>query len=375
MTGLLDPSAGLSSLFVAGLRAALSPSGVLFEREREGDSWRPTRGTEGLTSTAIALIGLSRAKVPPGQVGLDPSRSLDALTGLVERARDPGPLGLVLWADAAWGGGSTAGLLARWGGAAGGLAAMTRRLRTMELAWLVSGLSHQRRRDPSAASTRSAFDITLAALLGRFEPASRTFRHAEADSPWALRVRRRVATFADQIYSVQALALASIVSDDARALEVAAASALRMAEVQGDLGQWWWHYDPRDGRVSGSYPVYSVHQHGMAPMAFRTLTLAGGPDLSGAVEAGRAWLSRNELGVDLVDRRAGTIWRSIVRDEGPARRLARHALRLAGPRVDDRPAGSPPGLRVNRETRPYEWAWYLFTAAVEGGSPPQGHLA
>ena len=32
-------------------------------------------------------------------------------------------------------------------------------------------------------------------------------------------------------------------------------------------GQWWWHYDVRDGSVVERYPVYSVHQHAMAPMA------------------------------------------------------------------------------------------------------------
>ncbi len=370
---IVEPFEGLTALFEDRLRESLAPSGMLFDRRRIGDTWRPTRGTEGLTSTAIALIGLSRAKVEPERVGLDPRRTLDLLINLVDRAPSPGALGLVLWASAVWGGPSTSGLLEKRAGRAGGTASMARRLRTMELAWLVSGLAHQCRIDPSAV-IRSGFDIALAALLGRFEPASRTFRHAEVDSPWALRVRRWVATFADQIYPVQALALASIVADDARALDVAASGALRMAELQGALGQWWWHYDSRDGRVSGSYPVYSVHQHGMAPMSFRTLAMAGGPDLSGAIKAGRDWLFQNELGVKLVDRQAGTIWRSIVRDEGPVRRLVRHTLRLAGPRDDDRPSGSPLRLRLNRETRPYEWGWYLFSSAIESGPSPPEHL-
>ena len=370
----LDSFEGLSSLFEARLREALPPSGSFFERQRVGDGWRSTRGTEGLTGTAIALIGLSRAKIPPERVGLDAHRTIKLLNDRVDQAQSPNALGLVLWASAVAGGPSTLALLARWAQAAGGLVAMTRRLRTMELAWLVSGLAHQRRLESSTAN-RSAFDIALAALLGRFEPSTRTFRHAEADSPGTLRVRRWVATFADQIYPVQALALASIVANDSRALDVAAAAALRMVELQGSLGQWWWHFDPRDGRVSGAYPVYSVHQHGMAPMSFQTLGLAGGPNLSGAIKAGRAWLAANELGVSMVDRPAGTIWRSIVRDEGPPRRLLRHARRLLGPRVDDRASGLSPRLRVNRETRPYEWAWYLFASAIETGPPPAEHLA
>ncbi len=371
---IAEPFEGLTALFEDRLRESLAPSGMLFDRRRIDDDWRPTRGTEGLTSTAIALIGLSRAKVEPERVGLDPLRTLDLLIDRVDRTPSPGALGLVLWASAVWGGPPMSGLLERRAESPGGIASMARRLRTMELAWLVSGLVHQHRINPSAV-VRSALAIALASLLDRFEPASRTFGHAEANSPRALRVRRWVATFADQIYPVQALALASIVADDARALDVAASGALRMAELQGALGQWWWHYDSRDGRVSGSYPVYSVHQHGMVPMSFRTLAMAGGPDLSGAIKAGRDWLFHNELGVKLVDRQAGTIWRSIVRDEGPARRLARHTLRLAGPRDDDRPSGSPLRLRLNRETWPYEWAWYLFASAIEAGPPSPEHLA
>ena len=147
-----------------------------------------------------------------------------------------------------------------------------------------------------------------------------------------------------------------------------------MAELQGGRGQWWWHYDHRDGSVSGSYPVYSVHQIGMAPMALRTLTLADGPDFGRAIETGRAWVSSNELGVDLVDLEAGTTWRSIERAEGRSARLVRHARALLGGR-DDRPDSTLPRLRVNHETRPYEWAWSLFASAIEVGTRPPEHLA
>jgi hypothetical protein len=217
-------------------------------------------------------------------------------------------------------------------------------------------------------------DASKAALVGRFEARTRTFRHADADSPPRLRARRWVATFADQIYPIQALALASIATGDGRALEVAATSAGRMVELQGDRGQWWWHHDPRDGSVSSAYPVYSVHQVGMAPMALRTLALAGGPGFGRSIEAGRAWVSENELGVDLVDREAGTIWRSIERAEGRPRRLVRHARALLGGR-DDRPGSTLPRLRVNHETRPYEWAWSLFASAIDCGEKPPEHLA
>ncbi len=367
------PSGILATWAVARLRDSLGVSGVLFDRQLRDRAWSLTQGTEALTSTAIALIGLSRAGVDPVEVGLDLERTREALFSLARRSPYPGASGLVLWANAVTDGPPLHETLDRVGGSIEGAGSLARRLRTMELAWLLAGLAHERHRSPSGSS-RAALEVAKGVLLGRFEARTRTFRHADPDSPWALRARRWVATFADQVYPVQALALASIASGDTRALDVASAAAARMAELQGDRGQWWWHHDPRDGRVSGAYPVYSVHQHGMVPMAFRTLALAGGPGLDRAIEAGRAWLSGNEMGVDLVDRDSGTIWRSIERDEGPIRRLARHSQAVFG-RRDDRPGPPPPRLRVNHETRPYEWGWCLFASAVEAGEKPPEHLA
>ena len=367
------PSGTFSTLNVARLRDSLGFSGVLFDRQLRDRAWSHTRGTEALTSTAIALIGLSRSGVAPASVGMDPGKTRDALFNLARRSHYPGASGLLLWANAVTDGPPLPESLARLDISIEGMPSLTRRLRTMEVAWLLIGLAHERHRSTSR-SLEVAFKAAKGALLGRFEARTRTFRHADPDSPWSLRSRRWVATFADQVYPVQALAMASIATGDARALDVASSAAGRMAELQGDRGQWWWHHDPRDGRVSGAYPVYSVHQHGMVPMAFRTLALAGGPSLGRAIEAGRSWLSDNELGVDLVDRDSGTIWRSIGRDEGLLRRLARHSPALFG-RRDDRPGPTPPRLRVNHETRPYEWGWYLFASAIEAGEKPPEHLA
>ena len=358
---------------MARLRESLGASGILFDRQLRDRTWSATRGTEALTSTAIALIGLSRSGAVPTSVGMDLERTRRALFEVARRSRYAGSWGLLLWANAVTDGPDLAEALARLGGSIEGISSLPRRLRTLELAWLLAGLAHERHRSPSCRLV-VAVGAVRAALLGRFEPRTRTFRHADPNSPWALRARRWVATFADQVYPVQALALASIASGDAQALEVASSAAVRMTELQGDRGQWWWHYDPRNGRVSGAYPVYSVHQHSMAPMALRTLARAGGPCLGRSIEAGRSWLSDNELGVNLIDRESMTIWRSIERDEGLPARLARHSQALFG-RQDDRPGPIRPVLRINHETRPYEWGWWLFASAIEVGEKPPEHLA
>ena len=51
------------------------------------------------------------------------------------------------------------------------------------------------------------------------------------------------------------------------ALQNSLQCANAICNLQGPLGQWWWHYDSMTGRVAERYPVYSVHQHAMAPMA------------------------------------------------------------------------------------------------------------
>ena len=364
----------LASTFeVARLRDSLGGSGPIFDRRLRDRAWAPTLGTESLTSTSIALIGLGRAGMRVSEVGLEPGQTWEALIALARLRRYPGATGLLLWADAVADGPGPDVILAATVGPLRDLGPLAGRLRTLELAWLLAGLAHQHRRCPSGPA-RAHLDAAKAALIGRFEARTGIFRHADPGSPPRLRARRWVATFADQIYPIQALALAAIATGDGRALDVASASAGRMVALQGDRGQWWWHFDPRDGSVSGAYPVYSVHQVGMAPMALRTLARAGGPDFGPAIEVGRAWVSDNELGVDLVDGQVGTIWRSIERSEGPTSRLARHARALLGGR-DDRPGPEPPRLRVNHETRPYEWAWSLFAAAIESGPTPPEHLA
>ena len=358
---------------VVRLRDSLGVSGSIFDRQLRDRAWAPTIGTESLTSTAIALIGLGRAGVAPSEIGMDPGRTWEALMALARRHRYAGATGLLLWADAVGGGPGPEAILSPSSGWPRDVGSIIGRLRTLELAWLLSGLIHAEHRRPSGL-TKAPLGVVKAALIGRFEAHTRTFRHAEAGSPPSLRVRRWVATFADQIYPIQALALAAIAEKDGQALEVASASAGRMVELQGDRGQWWWHFDPRDGSVSGAYPVYSVHQVGMAPMALKTLALAGGPDFAAAIEAGRGWVSDNELGIDLVDDQAGTIWRSIEKVERFVPRLVHHARGILGGR-DDRPGAIRPKLRVNHETRPYEWAWGLFAAAIESGPTPSEHLA
>ena len=364
--------ADLAEFCVARLGDALNPETALFDRQLRDKAWNPTLGTEDVTSTAICLIGIDRAGIAADDVGLTPARTIEAMAEAARRRAYPGAAGLAIWANAVWDHIPLTRLLSRMGIAFDSPRGLINGLTTMETAWLVSGLTHECRRsaDPLAARV---LDVAVKALLGRFEPHTGVFRHAANAGPLAHRLRKWVANFADQIYSVQALSFHAITHGGSESADSARQCAERLIALQGSLGQWWWHYDPRDGRVAQSYPVYSVHQHGMAPMALLALSQAVDADYRRAITLSQAWLRRNELGVDLVDRAAGTIWRDIEPDEGRLGRTVRQARSVVGWKA---PAGAadPAGLKINHETRPYEWAWCLYAGAIDTGRPAGTHI-
>lgn len=223
-------------------------------------------------------------------------------------------------------------------------------------AWVVSALV--------AARPHLDAERHLAAARARLLAARGRVAYPHTIGGNARRYRAHVGSFADQVYPVQALARLHGSADDPEALAVAGAVAEVICAAQGPAGQWWWHYDSRTGGVVEGYPVYSVHQHSMAPMALLDLADAGGPAHLDAICRGLAWLeSRPETSADLVIEDPPVIWRKVAR--GDPRKLVR-GLRAAATSV--RP-GTPialldriyPARQIDHECRPYEFGWLIFT--------------
>jgi hypothetical protein len=354
-------------LYAARLRDCVDAESGLFNRQIRNRQWAPTLGTEAITSTSICLIGLGRAGIPVTDVTGDPAVICRRVAGRIRAEGYPGGMGLLLWANGALQCMEPMALLTAAGLDAAALQAVIPSLTTMEVAWMVSGLLHSREPRLQAAS-----DAALRELGLRLNHATLTFRHASANAPLVHRLRGRIANFADQIYPVQAFAFAAIAQQDKALLQLAADCAGHVVARQGPRGQWWWHHDAATGRVAGRFPVYSVHQHSMAPMALRCVTAAGGPAYTDAVRASRGWLQSNEMDIDMVDGSSGIVWRSIERAQGPAARALHQAGMLLG-RAEG-PDRSAPHLRLNPEMRPYEWGWLLYSAAIESGPPNGGHI-
>jgi hypothetical protein len=173
-----------------------------------------------------------------------------------------------------------------------------------------------------------------------------------------------VGSFADQVYPIQALARLHGSAADPEALAVANAVAKVICDAQGPAGQWWWHYDSRTGAVVEGYPVYTVHQHAMAPMALLDLAGAGGDAHLAEICRGLRWLAAppEATAAQLVLEDPPITWRKIARADH--RKLVR-GVRAASTRLHPRSRVAvldrmyPPGA-VDYECRPYELGWLLL---------------
>jgi len=320
---------------------------------------------EGLSPryTLMTLLGLHRGE----KFGLrNPFNSEAILNGLLKERRwldNIGDLGLLLW---------TCALLApeRYAEVYRDLnaaAAMdyyrdARDGHTMEMSWFLAGLAH------GALAGQKTFP-GLANLAGKsFETVRKNqgrngiFGHLAGGAGITSAFRGRLGSFADQVYPIYAFSKFGAAFDHDEALKCAQDCAETICSVQGPLGQWWWHYDSRSGRVVGKYPVYSVHQDAMAPMALFALSESSGKDYSPWIFKGLPWIyGENELKFNLCDASANIVWRCIYLSKSAT--YIREAASLMG----FKPGSSvPSGLRVRFEDRPYHFGWELYAFAEYG---------
>ncbi|HKN70083.1 MAG TPA: hypothetical protein VJX30_03570, partial [Terriglobales bacterium] len=333
-------------------RLKQTPSGLV----REGISQR---------YTIMTLLGLLRAESAGFQSALNLPATLDRLLSDTTWLNNIGDLGLLLWLCAL----SSHEHLARFYAMFDLERAFERypdaRGRpTMELSWFLAGLAHasgtgMKQPPPLARLANGTYR-----LLRANQGAHGIFGHLGRRSSLAGMVRGRVGSFADQVYPIYAMAHFAQVYElkDARQNALQCASAI--CRLQGPLGQWWWHYDSVTGRVVGHYPVYSVHQHGMAPMALFALQDTCNADFGEQIYKGLGWISgANELRQDLENAAAGVIWRCIH----PAKSTS-YAARIRTLLGKEQNLGA---AEILFECRPYELGWLLYAHARNGSTAIQ----
>jgi hypothetical protein len=362
----------LLALAEAGLPAMYRPDRDTFvftraARPKPGGGWTLDSRGESTRYAAITALG-ARLLPEDRQRSVLGGHTAEEFTGLlVQRLPEVTNLGdaaLVAWAAAETGHPKLADALDR----VAALDAGGGPRHTVEAAWVLSALAAARDTVDVEQRITAARDRLMRARIGD----SPLFPHATGPGlvPW---YRAHISCFADQTYPLQALARTHASGDDPAALAAADACAARICELQGGAGQWWWHYDARTGRVVEGYPVYSVHQHAMAPTALFDLADAGGTDFGGAIRRGLSWMDAPaELTAagdsePVIQDALGVTWRKVFR--GDPKKAVRAARGLTTRAV--------PGLRlgaldrvyrpttIDRECRPYEFGWMLYAWLAE----------
>lgn len=361
----------LCEVAVAGLPAMIDPATGLLVFRVAGEDVAPAGAS--LRYTAITLLGLERAERAGFSLGLDVGRLYEAVSATLAGADNVGDVALVLWAASA----TCRPLAERALDDLREFDDVLRRRRgrvvgTTELCWVVTALAEAltsgigRERE-----VRSRLDRAFAYLLGqRGRSGLFCFARPFARPPVtpAAILQSRLGFFDAQVYSIVACLARDTAVGDPEAKDVARIVGERILAHQHPLGQWGWHYDVHSGGLVDLYPVYSVHQDGMAPLALLPLERAVGLPTTAAVARGVEWLfGRNELGEQMVDEDRGVIWRSIRR-RAPLRRVV-YPLKAAsllgvgrsldlGARLADRTT-----LEVDRECRPYHLGFCLYALA------------
>lgn len=285
---------------------------------------------------------------------------LDRAAAMAQQSQDAGSAALVAWATAEVSGVFAAPLFQA-------LAARFQAgtpISTVECAWTLSAALAAAHLGDTSQLRIAARSRLLSARAG-----SPLFGHMIPASASGL-LRSHIGCFADQVYPIQALARLHVATGDTEALAAAEACARCICELQGSSGQWWWHYDIRNGSVAEGYPVYSVHQHAMAPMALLELREAGGPDLMKPLVSGLRWLEDHPEAPDpLIVPNKGVVWRKIARRE-PNKLVRKMAAASSALLPGMRLPGLEilfPATRIDRECRPYEFGLMLY-AWLSGGT-------
>ena len=236
----------------------------------------------------------------------------------------------------------------------------------VELAWIVQSCT-------AALSERKALELYIEPILNEarrrllslFRPQHNLFQRHNR-SGFKEVISRRIACFADQVYPILALSNYGLLFNDKQSIEIAAKTTEQICRLQGPLGQWWWHYDTANGKVCEEYPVFSVHQDSMVPMAIMASDRVTSRNHTKEIKAGLQWiLGNNELNQNLLLAEQGIIWRDIEKRE-PAKvsRSLRALLCVSGLRFLHSLADKCfIGFCINRECRPYELGWVLYAWA------------
>jgi hypothetical protein len=311
--------------------------------------------------SAISLIGLLQAMRHGYDPRVDLRKIMDRLIVEIQTDKNIGNLGLVCWAAS-----MTDDLdrneqpLKKY--IRDRLPAIETVDTSMELQWLLTGTCKLHMKCADKSWLNDIISCTYEKLSKNFNDESDLFcsqRSCRIKGRW----KKNICYFSDQVYGIYSLCTYYEAFGDPSPLKRSERIARKICSLQGDKGQWPWLYDSRKGTIISMYPVYSVHQDAMAPMALLKLSDLSDFDFTPHVLRGIWWvLGENELGIQMVDMHRGVIWRSIRKESKLNYKYALKIIKLVHIAGLDwlRDLANPfLSFEIDMECRPYHLGWLL----------------
>lgn len=236
---------------------------------------------------------------------------------------------------------------------------------SVDLAWLLTGADQQLWINPDNESAMQLNNDVKHNLLSLYNAQTSLF-YRDARSGLTSFVSRRIACFANQIYPVMSFSIHYQRTKCTESSAIVAAVADKLCNKQGDRGQWWWLYDADSGEVVDGYPVYSVHQDGMAPMALMEASIATQKNYNDYIDRGFQWIDgNNEMNTSMILQDQGLIYRDIHKKGiGRIRRMIDGTLWCMGWQKSHSTKCESSIYEINQECRPYHPGWILYAAGM-----------
>lgn len=318
-----------------------------------------TRSNAFQRDTLISLLGLQQVGRSGVEVPVRFRTSLDAVLANLNWISGVGDLGLVLWACALVAPERFDELRRQWDygrswktyrdAQVGG---------TTALSLFLTGLSFLGLARPETLTDTMDVAAEVYRMIRLNQTDEGFFGRCSRNKSFVGRLFGEIGNFRDQVHAIYAISKYSEAYGDHRAVQKALDCALALCERQGRQGQWWWQYDSLTGKIAKRYPVCSVHQYGIGPMAFLALGEVAHCDFSPWIYKGLLWLEENELGIDMQDKVANAIWSRVI--QGRLSSAWNTVANLATGREDRE---SHFGLHATYECYPQELGWLLYAFA------------
>jgi hypothetical protein len=311
--------------------------------------------------TIMTLLGLRELELAGMDSPFDTQAIYASFIGDTKWIQGIGDLGLLIWLTASFDADQLGGLFSKFDcETALDRYSDAQDTRTMELAWFLSGLAHAAETSPNLLSSLTDLSVESYHRIEENQGEYGLFGHMGVKKSLAGRLRGRIGSFADQVYPIYAMSRFAKAFHVEEPLGPALECATAICGAQGELGQWWWLYDACNGHISSRYPVYSVHQHGMAPMCLFAIEEVTGQSFRQFIYKGLSWIyGTNELGVDMRDGGENLTWRCILPKKSQSK-YWEMAMSVVRPASESAEVGS---LKILYEQRPYEYGWLLFALA------------